>query len=99
MSRRTLIGIYGGTFDPVHNGHVLSADELCQRLALDELRLIPCRQPPHRPQPLASSQQRLAMVKLAIAGHACLTVDDRELKREGPSYTVETLKTLRNLLF
>jgi nicotinate-nucleotide adenylyltransferase len=98
MSRRALIGVYGGTFDPIHKGHVLSADELCQRLALDELRLIPCHQPPHRPQPLASSQQRLAMVELAIAGHASLTVDDRELQREGPSYTVETLKNLREEL-
>lgn len=98
MTRPALIGIYGGTFDPVHNGHVLSADELCQRLALDELRLIPCHQPPHRSQPLASSQQRLAMVELAIAGHDALSVDDRELQRRGPSYTVDTLRTLRSEL-
>lgn len=95
MSRHPLIGIYGGTFDPVHQGHVLSADELCRRLALDELRLMPCHQPPHRDQPFASSEQRLAMVKLAIAGHPSLSVDDRELNREGPSYTVDTLASLR----
>ena len=98
MSRRALIGIYGGTFDPVHLGHVLSADELCQRLEFDELRLVPCHQPPHRSQPSASSQQRLEMVKLAIAGHARLIVDDCELLREGPSYTVDTLKALRETL-
>ena len=98
MSRRALIGIYGGTFDPVHLGHVLSADELCQRLGFDELRLVPCHQPPHRSQPSASSQQRLEMVKLAIAGHARLIVDDCELQREGPSYTVDTLKALRETL-
>jgi nicotinate-nucleotide adenylyltransferase len=95
MPSYPLIGIYGGTFDPVHRGHVLSADELCQRLALEELRLMPCSQPPHRQQPLASSEQRLAMVKLAIAAHPALSVDDRELKRQGPSYTVDTLTSLR----
>lgn len=88
------IALLGGTFDPVHNGHLQSALELKQRLALDELRLMPCHLPPHRQSPGCDSWQRLAMVKLALADTALL-VDDRELQREGVSYTVETLEQLR----
>lgn len=88
------IAIFGGTFDPVHNGHLHSALELKQRLVLDELYLLPCHIPPHRQQPGVSSQDRLAMVKLAV-GDSGLLVDDRELSREQPSYSVETLRQYR----
>ena len=89
------IALFGGTFDPVHQGHVQSAIELKQRLSLDELRLVPCHLPPHRATPGCSSQQRLAMVELAIAGTG-LTVDDRELRRDSLSYSIDTLVSLRN---
>ncbi|MCU1715594.1 nicotinate-nucleotide adenylyltransferase [Pseudomonas sp. 5P_3.1_Bac2] len=93
MAKR--IGLLGGTFDPVHIGHLRSAVEVAQALALDELRLIPSARPPHRSQPQASAAQRLAMAQLAVAGSALLRVDDRELKREKPSYSIDTLESLR----
>lgn len=91
------IALFGGTFDPIHNGHVQSALELKQRLSLDELRLIPCHLPPHRQLPGCSSEQRLSMVKLAVADSGLL-VDDRELKRDSVSYSVETIEQLRQTL-
>ncbi|MEE8057744.1 MAG: nicotinate-nucleotide adenylyltransferase [Pseudomonadales bacterium] len=91
------IAIFGGTFDPVHNGHVQSALELKQRLSLHELRLLPCHLPSHRLSPGCNSQQRLAMVQLAVAD-TDLLVDDRELQRDGVSYSVETLEQLRQEL-
>jgi nicotinate-nucleotide adenylyltransferase len=93
MAKR--IGLLGGTFDPVHIGHLRSAVEVAQALALDELRLIPSARPPHRPQPQASAPQRLAMAELAVAGSTVLRVDDRELRREKPSYSIDTLESLR----
>jgi nicotinate-nucleotide adenylyltransferase len=91
------IALFGGTFDPVHNGHLRSAQELKQRLALDELRLLPCHRPPHRESPRCSSEHRLAMVELAAVGSGLL-VDDREIKLDGISYSVETLAQLRSEL-
>jgi nicotinate-nucleotide adenylyltransferase len=90
-----MIGIFGGTFDPIHYGHLRPAQEAVQKLALAELRFIPAAQPPHRPPPLASAAQRLAMVELAIRGLPGLRADDRELQRGGSSYTVLTLESLR----
>jgi len=89
------IGLLGGTFDPVHHGHLRTALELYQSLGLAQVRLIPCRIPPHRGQPHAAAEARLAMVAAACAGTPGLAVDDRELKRAGPSYMVETLESLR----
>lgn len=89
------LAIFGGTFDPVHIGHLRSAIEVRELLACDELRFIPCHQPPHRAEPRASSEQRLRMLELAIAGEAGLAVDAREIKRDGPSYTIDTLIELR----
>ena len=90
-----MIGIFGGTFDPIHIGHVRTALDIRQDLALDEVRLIPCNVSPHRDAPLASSAQRLAMLQAAIQGEPGLHIDDRELRRAAPSYTVDTLLSLR----
>lgn len=90
-----MIGIFGGTFDPIHYGHLRPAQEAMRSLALTELRFIPAAQPPHRSPPVASAAQRLAMVELAIRGFPGLRADDRELQRGGLSYTVLTLESLR----
>ncbi len=92
---RRIIGLFGGTFDPVHNGHLRMALELQQRLQLDEMRLLPCHQPPHRDAPGRSSSQRLAMVEAALESCPQLSVDGRELRRRSPSYSVDTLAELR----
>ncbi|MGD2113067.1 MAG: nicotinate-nucleotide adenylyltransferase [Gammaproteobacteria bacterium] len=89
-----MIGILGGTFDPVHFGHLRPALEVRVALGLDEIRLIPCHLPPHRPPPVATPRQRLAMLQNAIAGHAGFVIDERELYRDGPSYTLDTLLSL-----
>ncbi|PTQ67463.1 nicotinate-nucleotide adenylyltransferase [Pseudomonas sp. GV071] len=89
------IGMLGGTFNPVHVGHLRSALEVAEQLGLDELRLIPNARPPHRDAPQVSAQDRLAMVEQAVAGVPLLTVDDRELKRDRPSYSIDTLESLR----
>jgi nicotinate-nucleotide adenylyltransferase len=91
-------GIFGGTFDPVHFGHLRTALEIRQALELAEVRLIPCYQPVHRKLPLASPKDRLAMVQCAIAGEPALCVDDCEIRRKSPSYTIDTLLTLRKQL-
>lgn len=92
------IGILGGTFDPIHYGHLRPALEALEDLGLAEIRFIPCRQPPHRELPLASPEQRLALIERAIAGQPGFLVDDRELQREGPSFMVDTLNSLRSEL-
>ncbi len=89
------IGILGGTFDPIHFGHLRSALELYQAFDLAEVRLIPCFQPVHRKQPIATPEQRLAMVREAIENESALSVDDCEILRKGPSYTIDTLSHLR----
>ena len=93
--RVRMIGIFGGTFDPVHIGHVRTALDIREDLALDEVRLMPCNVSPHRSAPLASGAQRLAMLQAAIHGEPGLSIDDRELHRPAPSYTVDTLLALR----
>ena len=93
MGRRT--GILGGTFDPIHVGHLFVASEAARTLALDEVLLLPSRTPPHRPvDPSASVFHRFAMVALAASTDARLVASDLELLREGPSYTADTLRTL-----
>jgi nicotinate-nucleotide adenylyltransferase len=89
------IGIFGGTFDPVHFGHLRSALELLEQLPLAKIRFIPCRQPPHREAPVASPEQRLMLLRLALAGESRFMIDERELVRLGPSYMVDTLASLR----
>ncbi|SFM74797.1 nicotinate-nucleotide adenylyltransferase [Marinobacter zhejiangensis] len=88
--------IYGGTFDPVHNGHLRLAVELREMLAVPELALVPCHIPPHRAHPGAGSQERLELLQLAVAGEPGLVVDDRELARGGASYTADTLRQVRS---
>ena len=89
------ICIFGGTFDPVHYGHLRTAFELWQLLRLAEVRFLPSGNPPHREQPLASADLRLRMVRAAVAGEPAFTVDDREIRRSGVSYSVDTLAELR----
>lgn len=89
------IGIFGGTFNPVHYGHLRSALELVERLGLAQMRLMPCAMPPHREAPACSAAHRSAMVELAVTGEASLVCDSRELERNGPSYTVDSLTELR----
>jgi len=89
------IGILGGTFDPIHYGHLRLAEELAGRLRLDQVRLVPSGTPPHRTAPGASAEHRLAMVELAAAGNTQFSVDGREVRRAGPGYTFDTLAELR----
>jgi nicotinate-nucleotide adenylyltransferase len=92
------IGILGGTFDPIHLGHLYIAIELYHRLKLQHVRLIPCYQPALKNKPVASAEQRLKLVELACQGHPELRVDDREIRRKGASYTYDTLMELRQAL-
>lgn len=90
-----LIGILGGTFDPVHFGHLRPALEVMQQARLQQLRFVPNRLPPHRGVPLLSEQQRAELVQLAIADTPGFVLDRRELQRDGPSYMVDTLSSLK----
>lgn len=90
-----MIGIYGGTFNPVHYGHLRTALEVRQLFQLQALHLVPCREPPHRQSPDVTAAERLQMLQLAIANTAGFVADDRELQRPGPSYMVDTLKSFR----
>ena len=92
------VGILGGTFDPIHNGHLRSGLEVLEEFDLDHVRLVLSARPPHRKQPIASEDQRLEMLHVAVKNNSNFVVDDRELKREGPSYSVDTLKSLRDEL-
>jgi nicotinate-nucleotide adenylyltransferase len=89
------VAVLGGTFDPIHIGHLRSALELREQLGFEQVRLVPCHRPPHRAQPGASPDQRLRMLELALAGETQLCADARELRRPGPSYTFDTLSELR----
>lgn len=89
------IGIFGGTFDPIHYGHLRSALELRYRLALDEIRFVPCAVPPHRDLPAAADGTRLRMLHAALDDEPSFVVDERELERSGPSYSIDTLASLR----
>lgn len=89
------IGLLGGTFDPIHYGHLRIAEELGEALGLEVVRLLPAGTPPHRAPPVASAQQRLDMVRLAISGNPRLVVDEYEVFKTTPCYMVDTLRTLR----
>lgn len=88
------LAILGGTFDPVHLGHLRAAWEAAELLGA-EVRLIPVNEPPHRAKPVASPAQRLALLRAALDGQRRLNADDRELRRDGPSFSIDTLIDLR----
>ncbi len=90
------IGVIGGTFDPVHYGHLRLAEELGETLKLGEVRLVPSGTPPHRSAPQVGAEHRLAMAQLATAGNPRFRVDEREVRRAGPGYTFDTLTELRS---
>ena len=89
------IGVLGGTFDPIHYGHLRLAEELAETLKLEVVRLVPSGTPPHRASPQVAAAHRLAMVELAAAGNNRFAVDAREVHRAGPGYTFDTLTELR----
>jgi nicotinate-nucleotide adenylyltransferase len=88
--------MYGGAFDPPHHAHVALARAAAEQLGLDELRVVPTGDAWHRPEQLSNAQARLAMTRIAFAGLPGVVVDDRELRREGPSYTIDTLRELQS---
>tara|TARA_B100000029_G_scaffold68114_1_gene60597 strand:+ start:337 stop:999 length:663 start_codon:yes stop_codon:yes gene_type:complete len=92
---RNGIAVLGGTFDPVHHGHLESARAIRDVLSVEEVRLIPSFQPPHRNPPESSAEHRLAMLRAAMVDLPNIAVDDREIRREGVSFTVDTLTSLR----
>ncbi len=92
------IALFGGTFDPIHKGHIQTALEIQRAYQLAEVRFIPCWQPVHRPLPFATPEQRLAMLACAIQNMPTFTIEECEIQRHGPSYTIETLELLRQKL-
>ncbi|SFN68723.1 nicotinate-nucleotide adenylyltransferase [Izhakiella capsodis] len=90
-----LYALLGGTFDPIHFGHLKPAEALARHVGLRKVTLMPNNVPPHRQQPEASVSQRLAMIRLAIAQRPLFDIDERELRRDAPSYTIDTLRALR----
>jgi nicotinate-nucleotide adenylyltransferase len=88
------LGLMGGTFDPVHLGHLRAAESAREALALDRVLFVPSKEPPHRGRPVSSALDRFAMVSLATAAHPAFVVSDLELLREGPSFAVDTVRLL-----
>ncbi|WP_333892245.1 adenylyltransferase/cytidyltransferase family protein, partial [Atlantibacter subterraneus] len=93
---KPLLAYYGGTFDPIHFGHIKPVEALARQVGLQKVVIIPNNVPPHRPQPEASSAQRKAMIEAAIHNNALFELDDRELQRAMPSWTADTMEALRN---
>ena len=93
-----LVGLLGGTFNPIHFGHLRMAQELADALNLSEVRFIPSANPPHKSMPTVSAKHRAAMVQLAIVDNPLFKLDTRELARIGASYTIDTLISLRKEL-
>ena len=89
------IGILGGTFDPIHFGHLRLAEELSHTLKLGAVRFVPSGTPPHRAAPHAAPAHRVAMARLAVAGNPLFTLDEREIRRSGPAYSFDTLTEIR----
>ncbi len=93
-----VIGLLGGTFNPIHFGHLRMAQELADTLSFDQVRFIPSANPPHKSRPLVTAEHRAAMVRLGIVNNPIFSFDDRELHRTGASYTIDTLQSLRDEL-
>ena len=91
-----MIGIFGGTFDPVHFGHIKPVLNVKQALNLSQVRFIPNSVPPHRDAPWLSAEQRLSLLQSALGEYADVVVDQRELDRDGPSYMIDTLRSLNS---
>ena len=89
------VGVFGGTFDPVHFGHLILAEQCREQGRLDEVLFTPAPRPPHKPQPTARFDQRVEMLALALAGNPAFRIDEIEKDRDGPSYTVDTVAELR----
>lgn len=98
MPKLHTVGLFGGTFDPVHIGHLRTALELREALNLDQMRLVPCANPYHRENTSTAIQHRKAMLELVVADNPLLTLETCELERQGPSYTIDTLIELRQEL-
>ena len=90
-----LLGIFGGTFDPIHYGHLRTAFEMLEALRFDEVSFVPSGDPPHRGRTIADAELRLEMVTVATQGQQGFSVDDCELRRDGPSYMIDTLAAIR----
>lgn len=90
-----MIGIFGGSFDPIHYGHLLPVAQVAAALGLERVHFVVAARPPHRAPPVASAEQRLAMVRLALADRPRFVADDREFSRAGPSYMADTLDSFR----
>jgi nicotinate-nucleotide adenylyltransferase len=90
------LGLLGGTFDPIHIGHLRVALEALEWLSLERVAFVPCREPPHRESPRRPAEFRLDLVRSAITAEPRFCVDERELKRAGPSYTIDTLADIRS---
>jgi nicotinate-nucleotide adenylyltransferase len=97
--RRPRLGLFGGTFNPIHFGHLRAAEEVCEALSLDRLWFIPAAHPPHKEdRDLTSFAVRLEMVRLAVGDHPVMAVSDFEGRRAGKSYSIETLRLVREEL-
>ena len=98
MTGAPRVGIFGGTFNPIHLGHLRAAEQVTETLGLERMIFVPCAQPPHKPEsaddPIAPAAARLAWVRAATAGNPRFEVDPLEIERSGPSYSVETLRAL-----
>src|SRR5437879_4254738 len=90
------IGVFGGTFDPIHQGHLILAEQAREQGRLDQVWFLPAPRPPHKDETaLTRYEQRVEMIQLAVAGQSVFRVDEREKERPGPSYTVDTLAELQ----
>src|ERR1700691_3122870 len=89
------MGVFGGTFDPVHLGHLIMAEQCREQAGLDQVRFTPAARPPHKlDRTVSSFADRIEMLRLAVAGHPSFVIDDLEAERPGPSFTVDTLEAL-----
>jgi len=94
--KHTSIGVFGGTFDPVHEGHILLAEYVLHKELVDRILFLPAARPPHKTSALAPFDHRVAMLRLALAGRSGMSVSTLESRRDGPSYTVDSLRALHN---